>query len=46
MDLESVTQTEVNQKEKNKYHILVPICGVQKNGTDDLICKAEIETQT
>ena len=22
------------------------ICGIQKNGVDDLICKAEIETQT
>ena len=22
------------------------ICGIQKNGMDDLICKAEIETQS
>ena len=27
MDLETVIQTEVNQKEKNKYHILTHICG-------------------
>ena len=46
MDLESVIQSEVSQKEKNKYHILTHICGIQKNGIDDLICKAEIETQT
>ena len=45
MDLETVIQSEVSQKEKNKYHILLHICGIQKNGTDELICKAEIETQ-
>ena len=28
MDLESVIQTEVSQKEKNKYHILTHICGI------------------
>ena len=27
MDLESVMQTKVSQKEKNKYHILTHICG-------------------
>ena len=46
MDLESVIQSEVNQEEKNKYRILTHICGMQKNGTDDLSCKAKIETQT
>ena len=45
MDLETVLQSEVSQKEKNKYHILMHICGIQKNGTDELICKAEIEIQ-
>ena len=45
MDFETVTQSEVSQKEKNKYRILVHICRIQKNGIDDLICKAEIETQ-
>ena len=28
MDLESVIQSEVNQKEKNKYHILTHIYGI------------------
>ena len=28
MDLESVIQSEVSQKEKNKYHILMHICGI------------------
>ena len=46
MDLEFVIQSEVIQKEKNKYHILTHICGVQKNGTDEPICRAGIETQT
>ena len=45
-DLEAVIQSEVNQKEKNKYHIISLICGIEKNDTDELICKAEIEAQT
>ena len=28
MDLETVIQTEVSQKEKNKYRILTHICGI------------------
>ena len=28
MDLETVTQSEVSQKEKNKYHVLTHICGI------------------
>ena len=28
MDLESVTQSEVSQKEKNKYHMLTHIYGI------------------
>ena len=42
-DLETVIWSEVSQK--NKYRILTHICGIQKNGTDDSVCKAEIETQ-
>ena len=38
-------QNEVSQKEKDKYRILTHICGIQKNGTDEPVCKAEIETQ-
>ena len=44
MDLETVIQSEVNQKEENKYRILTHICGTQKNGTDEPVCRAEIET--
>ena len=46
MDIESVIQSEVSQKEKNKYRILTHTCGIQKNGTDEPICRAGIETQT
>ena len=28
MDLETVIQSEVGQKEKNKYHIVTHICGM------------------
>ena len=28
IDLESVIQGEVNKKEKNKYHILMHVCGI------------------
>ena len=45
MDLETVIQSEVSQKEKNKYHMLTHIWGIQKNGTDEPVCMAEIETQ-
>ena len=37
MDLETVIQSEVSQKEKTKYRILMHICAIQKNGIDDLI---------
>ena len=45
MDLETVIQSEVSQKEKNRYRILTCICGIQENSTDEPTCKAEIETQ-
>ena len=34
MDLETVIQSEVSQKEKNKYRILTHIRGTWKHGTD------------
>ena len=45
IDLEIVIQHEVNQKEKNKHRIVLLVCGTEKNVTDELICKAEIEAQ-
>ena len=44
VDIESVIQSEVNQKEKNEYHMLRHICGIYKDGTDEPICRAGIET--
>ena len=34
---------KVSQKEKGKCHIILLVCGTYKNGTDELIYKAEIE---
>ena len=45
MDLEIIILSEVSQTEKDKYRILTHICGIYKNGTDEPVCKAEIETQ-
>ena len=50
MNLEAIIQSEVSQKEKDKYHMLTHIHGIQKDGTDDPmydpICRATKETQT
>ena len=46
MDLESIIQSEVSQKEKNIYRILTHTCGIWKDGMDEPICRAGIETQT
>ena len=35
MNLEPITQSEVSQKEKNKYCILMHIYRIEKDGTDD-----------
>ena len=45
MNLEPLIQTELSQKEINKYHIPVHIYGILGNGTGELFCKAEIDTQ-
>ena len=45
MNLETIIQSEVSLKEKGKYRIILLICGIQKNGTDELICTAKIESQ-
>ena len=44
MDLETVTQSEVSQKEENEYHIISLICEILKNDADELICKADTQT--
>ena len=38
--------TEPSKSEReNQTSLLMHICGIQENGTDDLICKVETETQ-
>ena len=46
MKLEPILQSEVSQKEKNKYHILMHTYGIYTDGTDKPICRAAVETQT
>ena len=46
LDLESVIQSEVSQKEKNKYRMLTHIYGILKSGTDEPNGRAGIKTQT
>ena len=45
MNLEPIIQNEVNQKEKNKYCTLMHINGIQKNSTDEAICREGMEMQ-
>ena len=46
MNLEPIILSEVSQKEKYKYHILMHIYGLSKDGTDELIFRAAVEKQT
>ena len=46
MNLEPIIQNEVSQKEKDKYHILMHIYGIQKNGTEEFTYRAAMEKQT
>ena len=46
MNLEPSIQSEVSQKEKDKYHILMHIYGILKNGTEEFIYRAAMEKQT
>ena len=45
MKLEPNTQSEVNQKEKHQYSILMHVYKIQKDGNDNPICKTAKETQ-
>ena len=45
-NLEPIIQSEVSQKEKDKYHNLTQIYGIQKNGTENLIYRPAMEKQT
>ena len=43
MNLQPITQSEVSQKEKDKYHILTHIYRIQKNGTNEPMYRAAKE---
>ena len=45
MKLEPIIQSEVSQKDKDQYSILMHIYGISKDGKDNPICKTEKETQ-
>ena len=46
MNLESIIQSEVSQKEKDKYCILIHIYRIQKNDTEEFIYSATMMKQT
>ena len=46
MNLEPIIQSEVSQKKKDKYCILMHIYRIYKNGTEEFIYRAAMEKQT
>ena len=44
MNLEPIIQSEVSQNEKDKYGILTHTYEIQKNGTEEFICRKAAET--
>ena len=43
--LETIIQSEVSQKEKHQYSILMHIYGIKKDGNDNPVCETANETQ-
>ena len=43
--LEPIIQSEVSQKEKHQFSILIHIYGIQKDGNDNPACETAKETQ-
>ena len=41
MKLEPIIQSEVSQKDKDQYSILMRIYGIKKDGNDNPICRTE-----
>ena len=44
MKLEPVIQSEVSQKEKHQYSVLMHIYGIYRIDSDDIICETAKET--
>ena len=45
MKLEPIIQSEVSQKEKHQYSILMHIYGIYKDGNDNPVCETAKETE-
>ena len=45
MNLQPITQSDVSQKEKDKYCILMLMYGIQEDGIDDPTYRAAKKTQ-
>ena len=45
MNLEPIIQSKVSLKEEDKYCILMHIYRIQKDGTEEFICRAAMEKQ-
>ena len=45
MNLAPIIQSEVSQKEKDKYRILAHIYGIYKDGTAKPFCRVAMETK-
>ena len=43
MELEPIIQSEVSQKEKDKYCILMHIYEIKKDCTDEIFCRTAME---
>ena len=46
MDLEIIILSEVSQTEEDKYHMILLICGILKNDTNEFIYKTDTDSQT
>ena len=46
MNVEPIIQSEVSQKEKDKYHILTHIYRIQKNDSEEFIYRSAVKKQT
>ena len=46
MQLQIIILSEVSQTEKDKYHIIRPVCRILKNDTNNFIYKTEINKDT
>ena len=46
MNLEPIIQSEMSEKEKGKYRILMHKYGIKKNGSEEFIYRAAVEKET